>query len=175
MPDLIAGQIDLMFAEGTSALPHVRSGRIKAFGVMAKARWFAAPDVPTMDELEAPGLYVSFWHGLWVVKGTPSSIIARLNAAIVEALADPRGAAAAHRHRPGNSSARPTDSRRPRRAAEGRSREMVADHQGGGHQGAMSSNTAMLSRSRANQCPVSGVKQLCRRNLETAEFDPKPT
>jgi tripartite-type tricarboxylate transporter receptor subunit TctC len=89
MPDLIAGQIDLMFGEGTTALPHVRSGRIKAFGVMAKARWFAAPDVPTMDELEAPGLYISFWHGLWVVKGTPSSIIARLNAAIVEALADP--------------------------------------------------------------------------------------
>ena len=89
MPDLIAGQIDLMFSEGTTALPHVRSGRIKAFGVMAKARWFAAPDVPTMDELEAPGLYISFWHGMWVVKGTPSSIIARLNAAIVEALADP--------------------------------------------------------------------------------------
>jgi len=64
MPDLIAGQIDLMFGEGTTALPHVRSGRIKAFGVMAKARWFAAPDVPTMDELEAPGLYISFWHGL---------------------------------------------------------------------------------------------------------------
>jgi tripartite-type tricarboxylate transporter receptor subunit TctC len=42
-----------------------------------------------MDELEAPGLHISFWHGLWVVKGTPSSIIARLNAAIVEALADP--------------------------------------------------------------------------------------
>jgi tripartite-type tricarboxylate transporter receptor subunit TctC len=42
-----------------------------------------------MDELEAPGLYISFWHGMWVVKGTPSSIIARLNAAIVEALADP--------------------------------------------------------------------------------------
>jgi Tripartite tricarboxylate transporter family receptor len=83
MPDLIAGQIDLMFGEGTTALPHVRSGRIKAFGVMAKARWFAAPDVPTMDELEAPGLYISFWHGLWVVKGTPNPIIARLNAAIV--------------------------------------------------------------------------------------------
>src|SRR5262249_58750814 len=52
---------------------------------------------------------------------------------------------------------------------------MVANHQGGGHQGAMSSNTAMLSRSRANQCPVSGVKQPCRRNLETAEFDPNQT
>jgi tripartite-type tricarboxylate transporter receptor subunit TctC len=89
MPDLISGQIDLMFGEGTTALPHVRGGRIKAFGVMAKSRWFAAPDVPTMDELEAPGLYISFWHGLWVTKGTPAPIVARLNAAIVEALADP--------------------------------------------------------------------------------------
>jgi tripartite-type tricarboxylate transporter receptor subunit TctC len=88
MPDLIAGQIDLMFGEATTALPHVRSGRIKAFGVLAKERWFAAPDVPTMDELEAPGLYISFWHGLWVAKGTPHPIVARLNAAIVEALAD---------------------------------------------------------------------------------------
>ena len=40
-------------------------------------------------ELEAPGLYISFWHGLWVAKGTPDPIVARLNAAIVEALADP--------------------------------------------------------------------------------------
>jgi tripartite-type tricarboxylate transporter receptor subunit TctC len=89
MPDLIGGQVDLMFGEGSTALPHVRSGKLKAYVVMAKSRWFAAPEVPTVDEAGAPGLYISFWHGLWVPQGTPSSIIAKLNAAIAAALADP--------------------------------------------------------------------------------------
>ena len=61
----------------------------KAFGVMAKARWPALPDVPTTDEVGAPGMYISFWHGLWVPKGTPKDVIAKLNDAVVEALADP--------------------------------------------------------------------------------------
>ena len=52
-------------------------------------RWWAAPDVPTMDEAGVPGIYSSFWHGLWVPKGTPKEIIAKLNAAMVETLADP--------------------------------------------------------------------------------------
>jgi tripartite-type tricarboxylate transporter receptor subunit TctC len=89
MPDLMSGQVDLMFGEGSTALPHVRSGKIKAFAVMAKSRWFAAPDVPTVDEVGAPGLYISFFHGLWVPKGTPKEIIAKLNTAVMVALADP--------------------------------------------------------------------------------------
>jgi tripartite-type tricarboxylate transporter receptor subunit TctC len=55
---------------------------------MAKDRWPALPDVPTTDEIGAPGMYISFWHGLWAPKGTPHDVIARLNKAVVETLAD---------------------------------------------------------------------------------------
>ena len=48
-----------------------------------------APDIPTMDEAGMPGFYISVWHGLWVPKGTPKDITARLTGAVVEALADP--------------------------------------------------------------------------------------
>jgi len=88
MQDLVGGQVDLQFAEGTTALPAVRSRQVKTYAVMAPTRWFATPDVPTVDELGVPGLYLTFWHGLWVPKGTSEQIIARLNAAVVEALAD---------------------------------------------------------------------------------------
>ena len=56
---------------------------------MAEKRWLAAPDVPTIDEIGMPGLHFPFWHGLWAPKGTPKDVIAKLNAAVVEALADP--------------------------------------------------------------------------------------
>src|SRR5712672_3752561 len=88
MHDLVGGQVDLQFAEGTTSLPAVRSHQVKTFAVMAPTRWFATPDVPTVDELGVPGLYLSFWHGLWVPKGTSDQIIAKLNATVVDALAD---------------------------------------------------------------------------------------
>jgi tripartite-type tricarboxylate transporter receptor subunit TctC len=88
MQDLVGGQVDLQFAEGTTALPAVRSRQVKTYAVMAPMRWFATPDVPTVDELGVPGLYLTFWHGLWVPKGTSDQIIVKLNAAIVDALAD---------------------------------------------------------------------------------------
>ena len=89
MQDLVAGQVDMMCDMSSNSLPHVRSGQIKALAVMAKSRWFAAPDVPTVDEMGVPGVYVSFWHGLWVPKATPADIVAKLNGAVVKALADP--------------------------------------------------------------------------------------
>jgi tripartite-type tricarboxylate transporter receptor subunit TctC len=87
--DLIAGQIDLMCADTSATAPQVRSGNIKAYAVMSKTRWSGAPDIPTVDEVGLPGLYVSFWQGLWAPKGTPKDIIARLNAAVMKAFADP--------------------------------------------------------------------------------------
>ena len=88
MQDLVAGQIDLFFDSPGNSLPHVRAGQVKAYAVTSKARIPSAPDIPTVDEAGAPGLYVSTWHGLWVPKGTPNDVIARLNAAVVDALAD---------------------------------------------------------------------------------------
>jgi len=89
MQDLLAGQIDLGCVEASNSLPHVQSGKLKAYAVMGKKRWASAPDVPTMDEAGVPGLTISFWHALWVPKGTPRDIIGKLNAAAVEALSNP--------------------------------------------------------------------------------------
>jgi tripartite-type tricarboxylate transporter receptor subunit TctC len=89
MQDLMAGHIDLTFTQVASSLAQVRSGQLKAYVVMAKTRWAAAPDTPTIDEAGVPGLYASFWHGLWAPKGTPKDVIAKLDAAVVETLADP--------------------------------------------------------------------------------------
>jgi tripartite-type tricarboxylate transporter receptor subunit TctC len=87
--DLLAGHIDLTFTQVASALAQVRAGQLKAYVVMAKTRWAAAPDTPTIDEEGIPGLYASFWHGLWTPKGTPKDVIAKLDSAVVETLADP--------------------------------------------------------------------------------------
>jgi tripartite-type tricarboxylate transporter receptor subunit TctC len=86
--DLAAGQVDLMLDQAANALGHVRGGLIKAYAVMAKTRWAALPDIPAIDESGVSGLYVAYWHGLWAPKGTPKEIIAKLNAAVVSALAD---------------------------------------------------------------------------------------
>jgi tripartite-type tricarboxylate transporter receptor subunit TctC len=86
--DLLAGQIDFTFGQAASTFVQVGTGNLKAFAVMAKTRWAAAPDVPTIDEAGVSGLYASFWHGLWVPKGTRKEIIVKLNAAVQAALAD---------------------------------------------------------------------------------------
>ncbi|MEA2933768.1 MAG: hypothetical protein QOD74_414 [Variibacter sp.] len=90
LQDMLAGQIDMMFDQASNALPHVRGGKIRAYAVTAPQRLAAAPEIPTVDEAGAPGFYIAVWHGLWAPKGTPREIIDRLNAALVETLADER-------------------------------------------------------------------------------------
>src|ERR1700676_692314 len=87
--DLIAGQIDLIVDQTSNSMAQVQAGSIKAYAVTAKARLPSAADIPTVDEAGAPGLYISVWYGLWVPKGTPRDVIAKLNAAAVDAMADP--------------------------------------------------------------------------------------
>jgi tripartite-type tricarboxylate transporter receptor subunit TctC len=89
MQDLLAGQIDMMIDLAASAMPQVRAGNVKAYAVTAKTRSPAAPDVPTVDEAGLPGFYILSWHAIWVPKGTPKSIVAKLDAAVVDALSDP--------------------------------------------------------------------------------------
>jgi tripartite-type tricarboxylate transporter receptor subunit TctC len=89
MQDLIAGRIDLIFADQTTSLPQVRSGSIKAYAVTGNSRLLAAPDIPTVDEAGLPGFYCSVWNALFAPKGTPKDIITKLNAAAVSALAEP--------------------------------------------------------------------------------------
>ena len=89
MQALVAGDIDLIIDDPTSSLPQVRAGRIKAYAVTARSRLAAAPDIPTVDEAGLPGFYFSRWHALWAPRATPRDVIAKLNAAVAAALADP--------------------------------------------------------------------------------------
>jgi len=88
--DLVAGQIEMVISDPVAAMPQVRAGTIKAYGVTAKARLASAPDIPTLDEAGLPGFDISVWHAFWLPKGTPKTIIAKLNAAVMDALADPK-------------------------------------------------------------------------------------
>ena len=89
MRDLLGGHIDLTFDQAITALPHVRSGAVKAYAVTSATRLEAAPDLPTVDEAGAPGVYISTWYGLWVPKGTPPDVIGKLTTAAMDAMADP--------------------------------------------------------------------------------------
>jgi tripartite-type tricarboxylate transporter receptor subunit TctC len=72
-----------------NSITQVRAGKIRAYAVAAKTRMESDPIIPTVDEAGVPGLYMSVWHGLWVPSATPKEAVAKLNAAVVEALADP--------------------------------------------------------------------------------------
>lgn len=88
MQDLVGGQVDLMFDQGANAVEQVRSGAIRAYTTMAPRRWFALPDLPTIDEAGLPGLHVTYWHAMWGPKGLPAPIVDRLNEAVRKALLD---------------------------------------------------------------------------------------
>jgi tripartite-type tricarboxylate transporter receptor subunit TctC len=89
LQDLLAGRTDLMFDLVANSLPQVRAGSVKAYAVTTGSRLAAAPNIPTVDEAGLSGLYVSSWQALWVPKSTPKNLIDKLNAAVVDALADP--------------------------------------------------------------------------------------
>ncbi len=89
MTDLIAGTVDLLVVQGAVALPQIRAGKIKALANLSPQRSASMPDIPTADETGVPGLYMSGWFGFFAPKGTPKDIVAKLNAATIEALADP--------------------------------------------------------------------------------------
>jgi tripartite-type tricarboxylate transporter receptor subunit TctC len=87
--DLIAGQVQLVFADPVSALAHVKAGTLIALGVTSKERSPVAPDVPTIAESGYPGFDAIAWHGIMAPSGTPPAIVKRLNTEIVKALKDP--------------------------------------------------------------------------------------
>jgi tripartite-type tricarboxylate transporter receptor subunit TctC len=89
MTDLVSGTVDLLVVQGAVALPQIRAGKIKALANLSPQRSASMADIPTSDESGVKGLYMSGWFGFWAPKGTPKEIIAKLNAATVEALADP--------------------------------------------------------------------------------------
>ena len=86
--DLIANQIQVMVDQSSNSLPHVRAGKIRAYALTTRERSPAMSDIPTAAEAGYP-VEISIWNGLWAPKGTPSDIVARLNAAAVATMADP--------------------------------------------------------------------------------------
>jgi len=89
MQDVMAGTIDLYCDQPVTALPNAKAGRVKPFAVMASSRIGIAPEMPTVDEAGLPGFYMSIWHAVMGPRSMPAPILARLNGAIAEALADP--------------------------------------------------------------------------------------
>jgi tripartite-type tricarboxylate transporter receptor subunit TctC len=89
MTDMISGQVDLLLVQGAVALPQVRAGTIKALVNLSSQRSASMPDIPSADEAGVPGFYMLGWFGFFAPKGTPTDVIARLNGAMVQALADP--------------------------------------------------------------------------------------
>lgn len=90
MADLLAGQIQLIFASTPSALPHVRSGKLKAYGVTTLERLRALPEVPTLAEVTSlPGFEATNWYCFVAPAKTSSALIRRLNVEFHRALNDP--------------------------------------------------------------------------------------
>jgi tripartite-type tricarboxylate transporter receptor subunit TctC len=89
MQDMIAGHIDLLMVQAAVALPQVRAGTIKALAVLQPERSPVVQGVPSVDEAGVPGLHLPGWFGFFAPKGTPKEAIAKLNAAMMDALADP--------------------------------------------------------------------------------------
>ena len=87
---LVSEQIDVLLNVPGISMGQIKAGAMKAYAVTAPTRATMAPDIPTTDEAGLPGFYFSFWHAIWVPKGTPKDIIAKLNATISQILADPK-------------------------------------------------------------------------------------
>jgi len=88
--DVVAGQVSLMMANVISALPHVRSARLRALGVTGSKRTTVAPDIPTIAESGVPGYEVLQWYGVLAPAATPREIIGRLHGVIAHAVQDPK-------------------------------------------------------------------------------------
>ena len=89
MQAMLSDQIDFMIDVLVNSQPHIQAGTIKAFAVAGKERLRGQPNIPTVDEAGLPGFYAPNWYGVWAPKGTSKDVVARLNAALVETLADP--------------------------------------------------------------------------------------
>jgi tripartite-type tricarboxylate transporter receptor subunit TctC len=89
MQDLLAEQIDFMIEPSSNFKSLVGAGSVKPYAITGRTRLPSSPDIPTADEAGVPGFFASLWYGLWVPKDTPKDIIAKLNATMVQVLADP--------------------------------------------------------------------------------------
>ncbi len=87
--DLLGGRIDVAFVPGTAGVPHIQSGKLRALGIAAPARWSVLKDVPTIDESGVKGYKYAPFYGFWFPAGTPQEYVTRIRNEVVKALADP--------------------------------------------------------------------------------------
>ena len=134
MQDLLSEQIDVMIEPASNFRALIASGGVKPFAITGTARLPSSPAIPTADEAGLPGFFASLWYGLWVPKGTPKDIMARVNVNMAQILADP---AVKARFDVSGIQITPPAQQSPEaaRLSEGRDRALVADHQGVRHQG----------------------------------------
>src|SRR5262249_19656562 len=89
MQDLLAGQVDLMFADPATGVPQAQAGKARALGVSSATRLPAAPDIPTVVEAGVPRLEMVSWQLIAAPAGTPEPIVAKLNTALKAVMAEP--------------------------------------------------------------------------------------
>ena len=89
MQDVIAGQVHLMFADPATGVPQVQAGKVRALGVSSATRLPTAPDIPTVAEAGLPGFEMVSWQLIAAPAGTPSAIVAKLNAELKAVMAEP--------------------------------------------------------------------------------------
>jgi tripartite-type tricarboxylate transporter receptor subunit TctC len=87
LADLLGGQVDVMFDNLTSSIGYIKSGKLRALAVTTATRYPELPDVPTMQEAGVPGYEATAWFGMLAPKGTPRSVVARINSEVNKALA----------------------------------------------------------------------------------------
>jgi tripartite-type tricarboxylate transporter receptor subunit TctC len=90
MQDLVAGQIDLLCDQATTAVPQIKGGTIKAYAVTSAQRLPSLPDVPSNVEAGVPGLNYTIWNAAYVPKGTPKEVVDKWNKAIDKFVTDPK-------------------------------------------------------------------------------------
>ncbi len=87
--DLLGGRIDLIISPGTVALPHIRSGRLRALGITAQGRWSELAEVPTIEEAGLKGYSYVVWYGMWFPAGAPAEYVTRIRAEVANTFEDP--------------------------------------------------------------------------------------
>jgi tripartite-type tricarboxylate transporter receptor subunit TctC len=87
--DLLGGQVNMMFDNIPSSLPHIKAGKLRALAVTGSKRSLLLPDLPTIAEAGVPGYDSYVWFGVVAPAGTPPEIVARLNAALAKAAVTP--------------------------------------------------------------------------------------
>jgi tripartite-type tricarboxylate transporter receptor subunit TctC len=85
LTDLMGGQIDFMFADAPTALPHVQGGKLRALAVSGTQRLDAVPQLPTVAEAGVKGYDMSYWTGVYLPAGAPAAVVQRLNALLAQA------------------------------------------------------------------------------------------